>query len=285
MLTREQLEAARPMLEALPYAVLQVTSTYEVEWHNAEARAVYDVAAVAKLGRSPTCHRLSHHSEQPCHARGEACPLEAAVGTGRPASVNHVHPTTHGLECFKVTAVPLSGGGVLEFHVALTEDVTQDPVTGLLVRAFFESVLQRQVALLDRLAQPWSALILDVDELKLINDRFGHHAGDEALAAVGAAVRKLSRQSDASGRWGGDELAILISADGAGSKLLAERLLNAVRATRLPGNSSLQLSVSIGLAAASKGEPWAQVLQRADDALYRAKTAGRNCVVLAEPAP
>jgi diguanylate cyclase (GGDEF)-like protein len=122
----------------------------------------------------------------------------------------------------------------------------------------------------------FAILAIDVDGLKSINDCFGHEAGDEVLCAVARGMRKAVRADDVVARTGGDEFgAILFGADAARAEDVAERVCEAIRVEAVPDGTA---SVSVGWATADSSKFAAEVVQEADDALYRAKANGRNRV-------
>jgi diguanylate cyclase (GGDEF)-like protein len=125
--------------------------------------------------------------------------------------------------------------------------------------------------------------MFDIDDFKHLNDTYGHAAGDEALRIVGTIVREALRTSDFVGRYGGDEfLVVLPETDHAGASLLAERVRRAVSAqpqnlkgARVPLALSGGLALFPGTGVATPGA----LVERADEALYRAKSSGRNRIV------
>jgi diguanylate cyclase (GGDEF)-like protein len=130
-------------------------------------------------------------------------------------------------------------------------------------------------------------LLFDVDGFKAINDEHGHAAGDAVLVAVVSAARGTLRQSDLLGRLGGDEFAVALpDTPGERARLTAERMREAVAgAEALVGAGHLRTTASIGLAGCAPGAvapTLEDLLRQADEALYRAKRAGRNRVVEAE---
>ncbi|MEW6558840.1 MAG: diguanylate cyclase [Pseudomonadota bacterium] len=155
---------------------------------------------------------------------------------------------------------------------------TCDSLTGIhnrrSVLAILEQLLQR--------GAPFSVLLLDLDHFKRVNDGYGHAAGDEVLSGFARIISREKRSRDFFGRLGGEEfLLILDGADEAEALQIAERLRLAVsaQALDLPGDASLALTVSIGLTQRRPDDRrTADVLVRADQALYRAKAAGRNRV-------
>ena len=131
---------------------------------------------------------------------------------------------------------------------------------------------------------PFAVLLLDLDRFKRINDTFGHLAGDAVLKEVAATLSEQLEPGMVLGRYGGEEFAILLPGctDLAQAKRVAERLRVAVEARLVKSPTSdelLEVTVSIGLTLARRGEGIEALLNRADECLYRAKMAGRNCVI------
>lgn len=160
---------------------------------------------------------------------------------------------------------------------------TLDSLTETLTR---RSVLQygrQQLALADRAAHPFSVLICDIDHFKHINDRFGHHAGDDVIRALVRVARASLRESDQIGRWGGEEFVLLLPRTPlAGAVQLAERLRVAFAARPVPyDKQTLYASISIGVAEHRLSEDLQHAIDRADQALLRAKQSGRNRVEIA----
>jgi diguanylate cyclase (GGDEF)-like protein len=130
--------------------------------------------------------------------------------------------------------------------------------------------------------------MLDLDDLKQINDTFGHPQGDVVLVEVGRVLRDLSRDIDEPARYGGEELAVILpQTDLHGAGLLAERMRAAIAALKIKrtdGQGTLSITASFGVASlpacASDRE---SLIAEADAALYRAKRAGKNRVVRGEP--
>ena len=138
------------------------------------------------------------------------------------------------------------------------------------------------VAQAGRTVTPLSAIAMDLDRFKALNDRYGHQAGDEALAAVGAALRAGVRASDFAGRWGGEEFVLLLpDTDAAGAAALAEKLREAIASLTVLSVPA-GITGSFGVAALPEHARDADgLLRAADRALYVAKQAGRNRVELA----
>jgi diguanylate cyclase (GGDEF)-like protein len=164
-----------------------------------------------------------------------------------------------------------------------------DPLTRLYNRTFLFAVIEREIARAGRTNRRFSLLMLDLDGLKPINDRFGHYFGDRMLQAVADAVRQSIRIIDSPARYGGDEFVVLLpETDTDGAAVVAEKLRRSVAAIRLnAGTELLSTTASIGIVAFPDDGRTADALtNRADQIMYVAKRAGRNRVSVggAEPA-
>ncbi len=169
-----------------------------------------------------------------------------------------------------------------QLEAQLRRMATTDGLTGTLNRARFLALGQRELERSQPLAQELAVLMLDIDHFKLINDRYGHFVGDEALKHFVAQIRTGVRGVDLLGRMGGEEFAIVLPAiAGEAAMQVAERLRARVAATPLVhGNQTIGITVSIGLAMARNTDRTIeQVLGRADASLYAAKDTGRNRVM------
>lgn len=154
---------------------------------------------------------------------------------------------------------------------------SQDPLTGLLNRRSFDQVLEREMARSERFGNPLSLLLIDIDDFKHVNDTFGHVYGDDVLKQTALAIKSQVRDVDFVGRLGGDEFVVLlIETDKHFSLQIAERM-RAEASKLLSDKKNSLLSISIGHAQYA-GESLSAFVQRADDALYKAKKAGKNKV-------
>ena len=166
----------------------------------------------------------------------------------------------------------------------LMREARTDALTGLLNRRALEEFAQLELKRGDRFATPLSAILCDIDHFKSINDRDGHAAGDRVIRAVGERLRAELRETDAFGRWGGEEfIAILPDTPAAAAQVLAERMRAAIEAGPV-GDGGPRVTVSLGVAQRAPGGEWDLLVKAADEALYRAKAQGRNRVVVAPPA-
>jgi diguanylate cyclase (GGDEF)-like protein len=160
-----------------------------------------------------------------------------------------------------------------------------DPLTGLLNRRYFQERLEEEVARSLRHNRSLSLLMLDVDGFKRFNDTYGHTAGDEALRLVGEALLRIVRHMDVVSRFGGDEFVVILpETDSQAAMHIAERIreevaaaVTASRSARL--SAAAAVTVSTGIASyEGQGESGELLLERADQALYKAKAGGRNRV-------
>ncbi len=163
-----------------------------------------------------------------------------------------------------------------------------DGLTGLANRRHFDEVLRAECARVARLGQPLAVVMLDVDHFKTFNDRYGHQAGDACLARVAHALAAGTRRAgDLTARYGGEEFSIVLPNTGADeARDIGEALRAAIEALHIDhaGAAPGQVTISVGIAVQpgrAAGDP-DTLMRLADAALYRAKAAGRNCVVLSE---
>lgn len=157
-----------------------------------------------------------------------------------------------------------------------------DELTGLSSRRAFLGMLERAIESARSNGGNVAIALFDIDHFKQVNDRFGHLAGDEVLQRVAKLARRSVRDGDLVGRLGGEEFAILMpGATMAQAVAVGERLRAACAAEIHPACPGRLVTVSVGVATASADSSTTSLLQEADEALYRAKNAGRNCLRIA----
>jgi diguanylate cyclase (GGDEF)-like protein len=172
----------------------------------------------------------------------------------------------------------------LRLRDALRDQSIRDPLTGLFNRRYVEESLEREIARATRSATPVAVLVLDLDHFKKINDTYGHSAGDHVLRELGAILRYRSRTEDVAARHGGEEFMLMLPGMGKIDAVQrAEELRIAISDIQLldDGIDLPKVTVSIGVAVfPDHGYTADDLLRSADKALYRAKNAGRDRVVL-----
>ncbi|MCC6190953.1 MAG: diguanylate cyclase [Anaerolineales bacterium] len=160
---------------------------------------------------------------------------------------------------------------------------TTDDLTGLYNRRHLLSLAEREFRRVRRFNRALSTIMLDIDHFKQVNDTYGHAAGDDVIAEVARRLRTNIRSIDLIGRYGGEEFVLVLPETGlAGARLVAERLRRAIALTPVPTAADrLPITISLGVADAQAdvGE-LAALIARADQAMYAAKQAGRNRVLI-----
>lgn len=166
----------------------------------------------------------------------------------------------------------------------LSELAMRDELTGLYNRRYIMDVLERQKALADRGHVGFTVCYCDIDHFKTINDRFGHQIGDQALQEFAQIAGGVVRSVDYVARLGGEEFLLLLTGADAGTAHgVAQRLCERSKALSVVADEpDFRLTASVGIASYRPGERVEDVIQRADQALYAAKAAGRDRIVIGE---
>jgi two-component system cell cycle response regulator len=176
----------------------------------------------------------------------------------------------------------------IELHAQARRDALTDGVTGLWNRRQFDLRCRDALLATSRFGEPFAVAIIDVDDFKLINDRYDHFTGDAALIHLAGLLRRSSRDVDVVARWGGEEFAILVQRGGvAEAAVVAERVCANLHADPLVYEGrTIVFTVSCGVASYPDfGPTAAEVVAAADAALLRAKAAGKDRVERAQPPP
>lgn len=207
----------------------------------------------------------------------------------RDSDLNSLHMTGLALLFLVITAgAAISASRARLRYLSVTDQLnrtaTTDELTGLANRRSFMRSLEIELNRARRSSSPLTVAILDIDHFKNVNDTYGHPAGDDVLRDMATTIKDAMRLTDIVGRIGGEEFAILMpNTDVRSARAFCDRL-RAVAANndiQLKADKAIRVTVSCGIALLEPGEKSDQWINRADRALYEAKTGGRNRVKLA----
>lgn len=161
---------------------------------------------------------------------------------------------------------------------SLKEISIRDALTGIYNRGHLEDVLATEFRRAKRYHTPLSLIIFDLDDFKLVNDTYGHMAGDEVIRNTAKQIESLLRTSDTAGRYGGEEfLIILPNINRAGAHGLAERMRKQLASSRVPfNNEEIGITISMGISELTHHPRYEDLVKEADLALYASKAAGKN---------
>ncbi|MCG6122878.1 MAG: GGDEF domain-containing protein [Microvirga sp.] len=243
---------------------------------NSSGSAAREAAAFSKGLRDVLDGRADQFQiEYPCHSPSElrwflarVTPLSKRGATGS-AERN----------CAVVSHMNVTDRKLLELRYAKL--ASTDPLTDLPNRRFFEDFARIEVDRLRRFGGSMSLMMLDLDNFKFINDRYGHLARDAVLKKFAACCKRIVRERDLIARIGGEEFVVLLfGSDVASAVLLAERLRSRIASLRITTAAGvIRVTSSIGVTLmTAKDRSITAALQRADEALYAAKSGGRNRV-------
>ncbi len=171
-------------------------------------------------------------------------------------------------------------------HIRFEREAVTDGLTELANRRQFEESLADEVGRVERFGGSLGLIVADLDDFKQVNDRYGHVAGDDVLRAFADVLRESVREIDLVARYGGEEFAVLLpQTDILGSERVAERIREtlALREIDASPGTLLAVTASLGVAAFPDAPTEDALVAAADDALYRAKAAGKNQVAIAAP--
>jgi len=169
-------------------------------------------------------------------------------------------------------------------------DAMTDALTGIANRKSFDIKLREGAMQVMETGEPLSLLMTDIDHFKVFNDTHGHQLGDQVLRLVARTLSETLKGRDTPARYGGEEFAIILPSTAIGpAVVVAEQIRQRVSSRLLVRRDTQQklggITLSIGAAQFRLGEPLADLIERADAALYRAKSEGRNRVAIEDPAP
>ena len=168
---------------------------------------------------------------------------------------------------------------------AVAEQALRDPLTGLANRARFTERLNHAMEKHEREGVSVGVISMDLNDFKLVNDNLGHHVGDELLSGVASRLLNSVRSGDTVARPGGDEFCLIVSGSAEAAHLVADRVVQAFDEPFMVAGHQLPMRPSVGLAIAEPGEPVraAELLERADTAMYAAKRSGNRGVQVYDP--
>lgn len=224
-----------------------------------------------------TSHRLAIGSEQPFAANFQLAHHAEDLGeiTFTKSSVFSDEERLQIQDALSQLIYPLRNA--ISYHEVVIHSVTC-PLTQLGNRALFDQTLRREMAVAERYQGTFALLMLDIDDFKNINDRAGHLAGDAILKEIGQILRQQQRHSDYAFRYAGDEFILLLSqSTSSGAYQVAERIRQQIEHHEfIYHQKPISVTVSIGLAFFEPGDTYEALFQRMDNALYVAKSLGKN---------
>jgi diguanylate cyclase (GGDEF)-like protein len=171
-------------------------------------------------------------------------------------------------------------------HRRVEQQALVDGLTGLANRRLSTAALEKELARAERFGEPLALVLTDIDDFKLINDRWGHPTGDEVLKLFAKTLRESVREIDLAGRWGGEEFALLLpGTDLQGGCELAERVRRKLARKKFlaPDGERIRVTASFGVAACPDAKSQDELVAASDSALYEAKHSGKNRVAAAGP--
>jgi len=287
----------RELLDNLYDGVFFVDSNKTITYWNRAAENITGYTCADVVGKSCSDNILVHVDEKGTPLCDSGCPLQAAIEDGKSREINAFlkHRDGHMLPVLvKVNAIHDANGSIIggiqsfndnssllyeKKHVAELEKLsTFDGLTGVGNRRYADVTLQKKLAELKRYGSTFGVLFADLDNLKLVNDTYGHEAGDEVLKLVAQTMLSSIRPFDFIFRWGGDEfLLILVNVDQRRLLATAERVRVAVQNAGLQfGSNIIRVTVSVGGTVAESDDMDKSILARTDGFMYRCKEEGRN---------
>lgn len=270
-------------------------------WNRA-AETITGFSRAEVLGESCANRRLCHVDESGRLLCMTGCPLQIVLDAGVPIEADAFlqHKLGHripvrikscplrsphnqlvgAVEVFRPTTEARRQDQLIEelSHLAMIDDLTRLPN-----RRHFDLQLDRRLAELNRFGWPFGTLMIDLDDFKQVNDRFGHQTGDDVLQMAARTLSANCRALDTVARWGGEEFsAIIANVREEELRKVAEKFRAMIEASGVcdPNGEPLRVTVSIGCAVAQCNETASELMKRTDDMLYAAKHAGRNRVCL-----
>ena len=171
---------------------------------------------------------------------------------------------------------------IADLFQTIKQQAITDGLTGLYNRRHFDQCLINEAKRSLRLKQPFTLITLDLDHLKVINDNYGHSAGDAAIIGIANALKKNARQIDIPSRFGGEEFGVILpGVDIEGGKIAAERMRSTIENTPIEGIGQITASIGVGTLL-THSDNVQELAELVDQAMYRAKRNGRNQIQVAQ---
>lgn len=292
------LDSPLPWLAAIVAALLLAQSVFTLWFPRMDIRVAL-APGFAFLAFAHVAWILQRHGQEPRLAQqvaavvnllfGLAQGLAAGIALQFGAEATQAQRDLYNLVNFALMPTFFVAMGVTVIFLLATDLATRlrlqavtDSLTGLSNRRGFMQVSARMFGLARRQRQPLTLVLADLDFFKRINDRYGHSVGDRALVHFARTLDRCLRSEEVAGRIGGEEFAVLLAGEESDACTLIERLRTAMRSHPLEDNGSrVMLTASFGVAQRDNEDQVEALLMRADEALYRAKGAGRNTLVIA----
>ena len=295
----DELESLRNALENVDEGIVLLDRDFNVQFLNGKMRRFWDLTPADAAKRPAYADLVARAAPAYDHA---STPFDlSSFVAKRVAAVREPDPAGPDLRTadgrhIRVHCVKLENSGRLLTYCDVSDLVrnaeqleklaTIDSMTGLYNRWHFLALARAEWGRFQRYHRPLAVLMIDIDHFKTVNDRYGHAVGDEALTSVANACLEGKRASDIVGRLGGEEFAIVLPETDLGqARTVADRICRNIAAQQLRTNGlHFQVTVSIGFAAATVSmSGFEALLNAADQALYQAKSKGRNCTVSWSP--
>jgi diguanylate cyclase (GGDEF)-like protein/PAS domain S-box-containing protein len=289
------------LIENMHDGVYFVDRERKILYWNKGAELLTGYSAEDVVGRHCFDNILAHVTDSGCALCLHGCPLGRSIADGkrRESEVFLRHKLGHRVPVSVRVAPIADSNGAIIGAVEIFSDVTAkkhmerrvgeledlvflDALTGVPNRRYIELKVKQAIQEVEQFDRKMGLLLVDVDHFKQINDVHGHSIGDEALKAVCHTLSNSLRANDVLGRWGGEELLVIlsdISAEKLGTFAERCRMLTAESAIPVPGGK-VQVTVSLGATIINEGDTDQSVIARADRLMYQSKMNGRNRVTL-----
>jgi len=287
----------REILDQMYDGVYFVDTTMAIQYWNRSAERISGFRAGEVMGKRCSDNVLMHVTDDGTNLCLSGCPLAATIEDGELREAEaYLHDKDGHRVPILIRTAPMRDaegrivGAVEAFsdnraRTALREEIEEltrlallDQLTEVGNRRYAEMTLTARHAELERYGWAYGVLMIDIDHFKLLNDNYGHDVGDAVLRMVAQTLKASIRSFDVVARWGGEEFVVIMEKVGADELTSrAEMLCRLVGASSLTANGeSLSVTVSIGGAIAQAGAGPEEAVKRADELLYRSKSAGRN---------